>query len=762
MNYNLLMIKILLFIALFYHSQYQLYNLRGENKLDNFGSAMILSNNVLVISAIGYPSGNQTGKVYAYDANTHALLYTLQGINANDFFGSSLNVTGSYLIVTALGYPSGTKQGAVLVFNITTGVPLFNMSGTTAGDNCGYSLATSGELLMIGCFGSASKGLAQVYNLTSRTLKWNFPGPYIKSASSGFIVTMYNMIGYVGDPGYNSNSGAVLSYDLVNGTLNIGLTFAAYNNFGSSIVPYQNYVLSAVTKGTSMVVTMVDMVGATYSVYYNLNCAVSYSKYYVGLRNDSIFLYGDCGLTPSTCSSNIGSITAVDFTATTFPTPFPILYTLQGNTTNEHFGYLVYYFNEFIVVTSSNYPTPLAAGFVRVFDVRTGMLKMVMMDPIASNHFGTSAAMNSNMLLVGSPGFNNSQGMVTSYQLVPCNYGELLNGTTCTVCMGVSISQLICLPCPSGSIFVSGKGCKCNDPAQLIAIDPVTNTAACVTSPTPSSPSGESSVAASIIGPIAGSVGGLLFILLIIFCCMCIFCILFIFIIMIIFIFFIIFLFFIIIIVVILLVLFIFVIQLIISKRGGTKKHFDFENMESIPSDPSMFEYGNYRELKLKEIEMVSLIGEGATGKVYKAKWRSMAVAVKMVPKSIADEEQLSEFRKELEICSKLGNHPNIIPFIGAVTKDPDTYYLVTRFCEKLSVHDHVIKNGLDLSEFELSSILTESAAGLEYLHSENVVHRDIAARNFLIADPWKIYLTDFGHSRLLGNDNGTQSTKNK
>ena len=54
-----------------------------------------------------------------------------------------------------------------------------------------------------------------------------------------------------------------------------------------------------------------------------------------------------------------------------------------------------------------------------------------------------------------------------------------------------------------------------------------------------------------------------------------------------------------------------------------------------------------------------------------------------------------------------------------------------------------------------------QSASALEYLHSANVVHRDIAARNFLLSSPFKVYLSDFGMSRLITSTDATQKTAN-
>ena len=45
----------------------------------------------------------------------------------------------------------------------------------------------------------------------------------------------------------------------------------------------------------------------------------------------------------------------------------------------------------------------------------------------------------------------------------------------------------------------------------------------------------------------------------------------------------------------------------------------------------------------------------------------------------------------ELAIYVKVGNHPNILPFIGAITTDDHAFYIISKFCERGSLHDILI-----------------------------------------------------------------------
>jgi len=50
------------------------------------------------------------------------------------------------------------------------------------------------------------------------------------------------------------------------------------------------------------------------------------------------------------------------------------------------------------------------------------------------------------------------------------------------------------------------------------------------------------------------------------------------------------------------------------------------------------------------------------------------------------------------------------------------------------------------------TQMAVESAAGILHLHSEGVVHRDIATRNLLLTEDWRVCVCDFGMSRFTQN----------
>src|SRR3989338_10433008 len=168
----------------------------------------------------------------------------------------------------------------------------------------------------------------------------------------------------------------------------------------------------------------------------------------------------------------------------------------------------------------------------------------------------------------------------------------------------------------------------------------------------------------------------------------------------------------------------------------------DHNNVDMDGEVHEMNDFGHqYREIPLKDIKLLETLGSGATGTVYRGRWRSLMVAIKVVPLIFHQEEHIQEIRREMEITCRLGNHPNILPLLGAVTIEPSYIYVITKLCEKGSIYHFLLIQKSTITKEQFYSILVESAIGLAYLHSENVIHRDVAARNYLIANPFNIYL---------------------
>ena len=165
-----------------------------------------------------------------------------------------------------------------------------------------------------------------------------------------------------------------------------------------------------------------------------------------------------------------------------------------------------------------------------------------------------------------------------------------------------------------------------------------------------------------------------------------------------------------------------------------------------------------------QKYEIISKLGSGSFGSVYlaKNKYTNEKVAMKQIKKSSQNLLSDGEITDEIEILKTL-DHPDIVRIIESyVTKN--SYILITEYCEGGELFDQV-KN--QLSETQIAVIFKQILSGLAYLHSNNIVHRDLKLENILIHDKEKsdngedlfdIKIIDFGTARFFDKGRNPQS----
>ena len=105
-------------------------------------------------------------------------------------------------------------------------------------------------------------------------------------------------------------------------------------------------------------------------------------------------------------------------------------------------------------------------------------------------------------------------------------------------------------------------------------------------------------------------------------------------------------------------------------------------------------------------------------------------VAIKIVRKAALFPEEMQKLQREAVIVKQL-DHPNIVKFHD-VLESSSCVYLVCEFISGGELFEHIAVKGA-FSEPRAARLFAQVCAGVRYLHSNNIVHRDIKAENVLL-----------------------------
>ncbi|XP_053551445.1 MAP/microtubule affinity-regulating kinase 3-like [Bombina bombina] len=149
-----------------------------------------------------------------------------------------------------------------------------------------------------------------------------------------------------------------------------------------------------------------------------------------------------------------------------------------------------------------------------------------------------------------------------------------------------------------------------------------------------------------------------------------------------------------------------------------------------------------------------NIIGEGSFGKVMIGQHIDslQKVAVKIINKDDMEEEELDLLFKEVNIMQTL-DHPNIVKFHEAIDT-PSALFVIMDFCSGGDLYKYIPESS-GLKEEEAGNIFHQAVTAVQYLHKNNIVHRDLKTENLLLDSNKTIKLADFGVSTYynIGED---------
>jgi formylglycine-generating enzyme required for sulfatase activity len=151
---------------------------------------------------------------------------------------------------------------------------------------------------------------------------------------------------------------------------------------------------------------------------------------------------------------------------------------------------------------------------------------------------------------------------------------------------------------------------------------------------------------------------------------------------------------------------------------------------------------------------ILSLRGEGAMGKVYKAEQISLEreVALKILPNRLAKKQPdfLDRFLREAKLAAQI-SHPNIVQ-VHEAGEYKGISYIAQEFVRGSSLADIIIRRG-PMAENQAYSIVLQAAQGLLAGEKLNMVHRDIKPDNLLLTLDGIVKVADFGLAKSSGSD---------
>ncbi|KAF8537020.1 kinase-like domain-containing protein [Trichophaea hybrida] len=155
------------------------------------------------------------------------------------------------------------------------------------------------------------------------------------------------------------------------------------------------------------------------------------------------------------------------------------------------------------------------------------------------------------------------------------------------------------------------------------------------------------------------------------------------------------------------------------------------------------------------KFQVLEQLGSGSFGTVYKAieKQSGTIVAIKQIDLE-SSEDDIQEIQQEIQVLSTCAS-PYVTQYYGSFIKG-FKLWIIMEYLGGGSCHDLLKPEPFD--EAHIAILMRELLHGLDYLHNEGKIHRDIKAANVLLSSNGQVKLADFGVAAQL---TGLKSQRN-
>jgi serine/threonine protein kinase len=161
---------------------------------------------------------------------------------------------------------------------------------------------------------------------------------------------------------------------------------------------------------------------------------------------------------------------------------------------------------------------------------------------------------------------------------------------------------------------------------------------------------------------------------------------------------------------------------------------------------------------KLGPYEIVSLLGSGGMGEVYRARDSRLKreVAIKVLPRALSlDTDRLRRFEQEALATAAL-NHPNILAVFDIGTSEGSPY-VVSELLEGETLRERLRSGSITVRK-SLDYALN-IAHGLAAAHEKGIIHRDLKPENLFLTKDGRVKILDFGLAKLTQAEPGAHTS---
>ena len=155
---------------------------------------------------------------------------------------------------------------------------------------------------------------------------------------------------------------------------------------------------------------------------------------------------------------------------------------------------------------------------------------------------------------------------------------------------------------------------------------------------------------------------------------------------------------------------------------------------------------------KLGHYEILSLLGKGGMGEVWRARDTKLGreVAIKTLPEEFSkNADRLARFEREARLLASL-NHPNIAAIHG-FEEDNGTHFLVLELVEGDTLADRLKRGAIPVEES--LKLALQIAEAVEAAHDKGVIHRDLKPANVKVTPDGNVKVLDFGLAKAFVDD---------